>query len=92
LGSALAIWLFGTIVFFFILYYVIRVALDDSKLARNTQEIKDLLYKEKMNTIKNDNVKEEEFIEQCPACGRKVKENETICPECGLKLTSDEST
>jgi hypothetical protein len=89
LGSALAIWLFGTIVFFFILYYVIRAALDDSKLTRNIQEIKDLLYKEKMKTIKNDNLKEEELTEECPACGRKVKQKETICPECGLKLIDD---
>jgi DNA-directed RNA polymerase subunit RPC12/RpoP len=90
LGTAIAIWFFGTIIFFFILYSVIRAALDDSKLAKNIQDIRDILYKEKSKII-NNNVKEEELVEECPACGRKVKQNETTCPECGLKLLDEKA-
>ncbi|MBU5443586.1 zinc ribbon domain-containing protein [Paenibacillus sp. MSJ-34] len=85
------VWLIGVFVFFAILYQVIQSAIDQSKMARNIQDIRDMLHQrknERAEAVKQASALANESIifEECPGCGRKVKRDERICPECGLTL------
>jgi len=91
MGAAIIIWLIGLFIFFFILYNVIQSALDNTTMARNIQEIRDLLSDLKLDKPVANNPElsmenDDERYEDCPACSYKVKRNESICPDCGLKL------
>ncbi len=43
MGEAIVLWIIVALVSFLLLYYVIRTAIDDSRLNRNLEEVKELL-------------------------------------------------
>lgn len=43
MGEAIVIWIIVTLVSFLLLYYVVRTAIDESRLNRNLEEVKELL-------------------------------------------------
>lgn len=43
MGEAIVIWIIVALVSFLLLYYVVRTAIDESRLNRNLEEVKELL-------------------------------------------------
>lgn len=98
MGAAVIIWLIGMIIFFFFLNWVIQAAIDNSTMAGNIQEIRDLLQEMKSSRVQaagqqNDENKaadlETAAYEDCPACGNRVRSTDKTCPDCGLTLHPD---
>lgn len=84
-------WLIGIFIFFAVLYQVIQSAIDQSKMAANIQDIRDMLHhmkNERAEPIHQESAleHESEIFEECPGCGRKAKRDERVCQECGLTL------
>jgi len=92
MGAAIVIWLIGLVIFFSVLHYVIRSAVDSSRLSRNVQELRDFLLKrqpERSGFPPFHPGRPAEPEEACPGCGRAVREEDNYCPGCGLKLRED---
>lgn len=43
MGEAIVIWIIVAMLSFLLLYYVVRTAIDESRLNRNLEEVKELL-------------------------------------------------
>ncbi|XID94861.1 hypothetical protein ACF3MZ_10220 [Paenibacillaceae bacterium WGS1546] len=90
LAISIIIWLFGLFVFFFLLYNVIQYAINQSDLAKNVQEIKELLKNQMSGSPERSRVEyvpeQEGWTETCPGCGSRVPPNASICSDCGLNL------
>ncbi|WP_123040523.1 hypothetical protein [Cohnella candidum] len=98
MGAAVIIWLIGMIIFFFFLYLVVQSAIDNTTMAGNIQEIKDLLQEMKSSRVQAASQQNDEntpadletaAYEDCPACGNRVRVTDKTCPDCGLTLHSD---
>jgi hypothetical protein len=89
-------------IFFFILYYTVRAAIDDSEMAKNIRGIRRLLdkdYNELSDSASeepNDELDLEDNFQlldiaydECPACKGKVSLNDRQCPHCGLTFNQD---
>lgn len=80
----------------FILYAVIKGAIDGSETAENIRQIRIMLRNQYPEYDDNDNTPEVECdienipITECPACGEKVSPSDKRCPFCGLALILDE--
>jgi hypothetical protein len=80
----------------YVLYLVIRSAIDSSETAQNLREIKRIL------SLQSNDSKEMEkenqvgcemldvSFDKCPACYSKVSQKDKECPSCGLALKNME--
>ncbi|HNX28790.1 MAG TPA: hypothetical protein PKN87_05190 [Syntrophomonadaceae bacterium] len=81
----LLLWAIGM----YILYAIIRSAIDASETAQNIREIRDILRKAYNVTV---SVPEEPYdlstipYNRCAACNGKLSDSDHICPHCGIKL------
>jgi hypothetical protein len=96
------LWLIGSIISIMILYWIIISAINSSKMARDINELKEILmnqysikpveYEQNTEIIDHDNhsqsngVRNEIIQEECPACGGKVLSIDQVCRSCGLSL------
>lgn len=87
-------WLFSALLLFMFLYFVVRTAINDSSMSKELREIKKLLLEIKLSnqppvieTTSSAPI-EEQLTEECPSCGKKVRNSEKICPNCGLTLSN----
>jgi rubrerythrin len=79
-----------------ILYIVIKSAIDGSETAKDIKEIKKMLFEQynagNAKGMENEIKENAELdildvpINECPACGSKVSENDKECQSCGLVL------
>ena len=93
-----AVWLIAFFIGIFIMYIVIKDAIDNSETAVEIREIKKLL--EKRDIVKDEELKrgdtkeaiilnkEQDIFtgEKCPACEEPLRVNDKECPSCGLTL------
>ncbi|MGF7058018.1 hypothetical protein [Brassicibacter mesophilus] len=96
MGELLFVILFY-IVALYIIYWVIKGAIDNSKLAKDIKEIRKLLSMqysktptESQDTYEEEIVLPEDLTEECPACHEKISPTYKKCPSCGLTLIIDE--
>lgn len=81
------------VVALFILYLVIKSAIDGSETAKEIRQIRMILQKQYGKALKHikqtDNdyeVMDIPYDDTCPACGANVKPENNTCPSCGLNL------
>lgn len=89
LFGVIVVWIIFGAIFFFILYHVVFAAINDSSLAKDVREIKELLAARHAGPSGSPAAASEEDLlltEACPGCGHKVHPQETTCPACGLRL------
>ncbi|NLV22324.1 MAG: zinc ribbon domain-containing protein [Syntrophomonadaceae bacterium] len=84
---AIIFWIIGL----WILYCVIKSAIDNSETAQNIKILTNMLSKEYSSTVcKDENDQEMDIsIDRCPACGAKISEQDEACSSCGLKIISE---
>lgn len=81
------------IVLLVLLYFVIRIAIDNSDTAQNIQFIRNYLEGETAERAEED--AEEQYniteipIDKCPACLSEVTTDDKVCPSCGLYLDDE---
>lgn len=83
-----------------IMYMIIRSAIDGSQTAEDIREIRKILSKQYPviddnekhipEENKENNVIEEIPVEECPACHSKVSSADRKCPSCGLALVLED--
>ncbi len=72
-----------------IIYFIIKNAIDNSQVAKQLIEIKQIL-KERLheNVLKEGQIEEDEIkgvlYDECPACHTKLSPEDKECPSCGL--------
>lgn len=106
-GSGFINFYLGAVIFFiglWVVYYVIRSAIDGSHTAQDIREIRKILSKqfpitddsEKLmseNKEENDEIEYEPIgecpVNECPGCHSNISSTDRICPSCGLTLKSD---
>ncbi len=86
---AIIFWIIGL----FVLYTVIKWAIDGSETAENIREIRNILSMQYPNEAQGADTEPDEKLEEtnyiddeCPACHSKVSETDSECPSCGLIL------
>ena len=85
-----------SIIGLFILYIIIKSAIDGSETSKIFKEIKKILF-EQSNAYNNQKETKENTglgmldmpIDECPACRSKVLEKDKKCQSCGLILETD---
>lgn len=96
--AALLINLILFIISLFILYAVIKSAINHSEMTETLKNIEQLLQKRYADTHEPSGIifkdlktpsSTEIRIEQCPACQCKVTNRTRVCPSCGLTLISE---
>lgn len=97
----MAALLFNLILFMiaiFILYAVIKSAINHSEMTESLKNIEQLLQKRYADNHESSGMifkdlktpsSTEIRIEQCPACQCKVTNRTQVCPSCGLTLISE---
>lgn len=78
-------WLFGLVV----MYFVVKLAVDNSETAENVREIRRFLSKHSPDCKPEDKQIYDTLdmsIHQCPACSERVSPKDKECPPCGLSL------
>jgi len=95
----IVLYIIFTFIFFYILFYTIRGALNDSELTRTMKEIKVLLENDPSRrpdapvngegaaaggSVEADG--ESHAAESCPACGHRTGPDDRSCPSCELAL------
>lgn len=86
----LIMWIMGL----YILYLVIQGAINNSKLAKDTEEIKDILkvFKEQIDIDKRLGKEmsleelEDKVFNRCFKCHKLIKQEDEVCSSCGFKL------
>lgn len=88
---AIIFWIIGL----FLLFLVIKLAIDSSETAENIREIRRLLssqysnvnLKEKIEVDVDETLDVEDLKDdECPACHSKIQETYLECKSCGLRL------
>ncbi len=86
------LYLFFFILSLFILYLVIKSAIDGSETSKDIRIIRMILQKQYGKTLKRKKQTDEDYevmdnpYDVCPACGGAVKPEDKTCPSCGLYL------
>lgn len=77
-----------------VLYCVIKAAIDNSETARNIKILTTKLNRA-FPDIENAKPKDyQEFdisIDKCPGCGTKISETDELCSSCGLRIIKEDS-
>ncbi|ACL76529.1 zinc ribbon domain-containing protein [Ruminiclostridium cellulolyticum] len=80
------------VVALFILYLVIKSAIDGSETAKEIRQIRMILQKQYGKALKQIKQTDNDYevmdipYYTCPACGANVKPENNTCPSCGLNL------
>lgn len=97
MGGMVTLWLLGM----FVLFLVIRWAIDGSYTAKNIQKIRRILEEQnhgisdKVDAELKEDSEAENIIfdipsDKCPACHEKINETDEICQACGLSIKNSE--
>lgn len=74
----------------YVLYLIIKTAIDHSRMAEDMKEIKSILkeFKEQRQQDEKINLEELEqrVFNQCLRCHRTIKPEDKVCPSCGFEL------
>jgi len=68
MGEAIVLWIIVALLSFLLLYYVVRTAIDESRLNRNLEEVKELLKELRSKESQG------EKVERFEGSGKEVKE------------------
>jgi len=68
MGEAIVLWIIVALLSFLLLYYVVRTAIDESRLNRNLEEVKELLKELRSKESQG------EKVERSEGSGKEVKE------------------
>lgn len=91
------LFLFFFILSLFILYLVIKSAIDGSETSKDIRIIRMMLQKQYGKSLKQKKQTNEDYkvmdipYDICPACGETVKAENKTCPSCGLNLNGKNS-
>lgn len=74
-------WLIGACICGTVIYWITSSAIESSKLAREVQELKQML-QQLLNDQQNPANQSEQFVEYCPACSSRLSPTDLECPTC----------
>ncbi len=97
MGYVILIYIFLFAIGLWIMYAVIKSAIDGSQTAEDIREIRKMLSKqyspieeEKIKTPEENNETECTHDDVCPACHSNISPTDKKCPSCGLTFMADD--